>query len=134
MKRVLTYLAIGAAVLSSCSKSGVSDEFLESDSVSLEVGGKTVLAYEPLTCQYAYNAGKKQFRLSDDSFSSYYVLELSKPINGKMKEIECNLEWNTDKSSGSGTYTFKIEKFDGEGRWWLSNKKKKIGVSFIIPK
>lgn len=130
MKRILTIL-FAALLLGACHSSKEMDpSFVRGDGLYLQSGGKTVLRYDPLTWQIGYSAERREFRVFSDDQSSYYILSC-KTLPSKVGEsITADLEWASSggsirKESG---ISFSVKQIGDDGRIWLWNKKKGIGL------
>ena len=130
MKRLLLILS-AALLLGACHHSKEMDPaFIKGDGLYLQSGGKTVLQYDPLTWQLGYSSTRKEFRAFSDDQSAYYVLTC-KSLPSKVGEsVTADLEWAT----ASGTVrkesglSLTVKQFDDDGRIWLWNSKKGIGL------
>lgn len=132
MKKLLPFLLLSAALLlGACHHSKeMSPDFIKGDGIYLQSGGKTVLSYDPLTWQLGYSAARREFRAFSDDQSDYFVLTC-KTLPAKVGEaVTANLEWaasggSVHKESG---LSLTVKQFGDDGRIWLWNSKKGLGI------
>ena len=130
MKRIVL-ISLAALLTLACHHSReMSPDFIREDGVFLQSGGKTVLEYDPLTWQLGYSAARKEFRAFSDDQSAYFILTC-KTLPAKVGEaVTGDLEWATAggsvrKESG---LSLTVKQFGDDGRIWLWNAKKGIGL------
>ena len=99
----LTILTALLCVLTGCHEDGTyTPEFLTDDTLRLAVGQEEVITYNPLTCQYAFNTDRLEFRLHTDNMSDYFIVRLQEEPTKEEQVITArclaiHLEyWRTD--------------------------------------
>lgn len=124
---------ISAAIVLACScNNKVREEFLASPDICLEESGKVILKYEPATCQMSVNPDKKQYRIMDDTVSSYYMLTLNDTPSAIGQKIIGDLRWSSGVSVENYTgVEFTVEKLE-DGHAWLWYGRRKVAVSIIL--
>lgn len=134
MRKVLNILlCVLAAMAFVCchGRHGYDRSFTDSDNISLTVNKVTVFDYDPLTCQLGYNDSKREFRVSTDNMSDYFVITLSKIPTSKDERVTGNISWTGEdyiKDLKNQTFeTVKVER----GKIWLWNQTNKLAI--IIP-
>lgn len=127
------FVFVAALLLCGCSDRMFTPEFLLDDSVRIE-SGKYVFSYNPLTCQMAFNRGRKEFRVHTDSMSDYFRLVLDRFPTGENEEVTATLlEWTT----GTGTntrknVTLKAVKLEGDTIWlWYADESVRMTVRYL---
>lgn len=123
-------LVTAAALLCSCNKVKVDQDFLDSDDLSLVVDGRTVHSYDPLTWQVSYNRDRREFRVFSDTMSDYYMLSCSELPTEVGQEIQCSLKWSGSSIVTKSGLKFRVEKIS-QGKIWLWCRKSKIAVSVM---
>jgi hypothetical protein len=110
---------------------GYDRSFTDSDVVSLTVNKVKVFEYDPMTCQLGYNDAKREFRVSTDNMSDYFVITLSKIPTSKEEQVTGSISWTgADYIRDLSNQTFETVKVD-RGKIWLWNQANKLAV--IIP-
>lgn len=130
MRRIVLILLAAFLPVACHHSKEMSPDFIREDGIFLQSGGKTVLAYDPLTWQLGYSAARKEFRAFSDDQSAYFILTC-KTLPAKVGEaVTGDLEWATAggsvrKESG---LSLTVKQFGDDGRIWLWNAKKGIGL------
>ncbi len=134
MRRVLNIvLCLLAALAFACcnGRNGFDRDFVESDVISLTVNKVKVFEYDPMTCQLGYNDTKREFRVSTDKMSDYFVVTLSKIPSAKDENVTGSISWTgEDYTKDLKNLTFQTVKIE-RGKIWLWNQANKLAV--IIP-
>lgn len=134
MRKVLNILicvAVALAVASCNGRNGYDRDFLESDTISLTVNREKVFEYDPFTCQLGYNDAKREFRVSTDNMSDYFVVTLSKIPTSKDDQVTGSITWTgPDYTRDLKNLSFNTVKVERE-KIWLWNQANKLAV--IIP-
>lgn len=137
MKGALKILCLVAAasILCGCPGSHEAEsenEFLRSEMPCLYIGGKAMHEFEPETWQAGFNRSKKQFRVSNDTMSDFYVLVCSEIPSREGQKVTADLIWSSNRIMNRKGLTFSVKKFNNRGMVWLWNSKHRIGVSVLI--
>lgn len=134
MRKVLNIaLVILASMAFVCcnGRHGYDRSFTDSDTISLTVNKVAVFQYDPMTCQLGYNDAKREFRVSTDNMSDYFVLTLSKIPSSKDERVTGDITWTGEdfiKDLRNQSFeTVKVER----GKIWLWCQASKLAV--IIP-
>ena len=131
VQNILVCLLAVLALVSCNGRNGYDRSFTESDTISLKVNKQTVFEYDPFTCQLGYNDTKREFRVSTDNMSDYFVLTLSKIPTSKEEQITGSITWTGDDYTRElRNQTFQTVKVE-HGKIWLWNQANKLAV--IIP-
>lgn len=130
--RNISLCVLAAMALVSCNgRNGYDRSFTESDTISLTVNKQKVFEYDPFTCQLGYNDSKREFRVSTDNMSDYFVISLSKIPTSKDEQLTGSITWTGDdyikELRNQSFQTVKVER----GKIWLWNQANKLAV--IIP-
>ena len=127
------FLCVAAALLlSGCgSRHGWDKDFTDNDVISLTVNKVKAFQYDPVTCQLGYNDARKEFRVSTDNMSDYFVVTLSKIPGGKDDQVTGSVTWTGDDYNHTlNNLSFEVAKMES-GKIWLWNQANKLAV--IIP-
>ena len=134
MRKVLNILlCLTAALAFACcnGRNGYDRGFVDSDTISLTVNKVKVFEYDPMTCQLGYNDSRREFRVSTDNMSDYFVVTLSKIPSAKEERVTGSISWTgEDYIKDLRNLTFETVKID-RGKIWLWNQANKLAV--IIP-
>ena len=134
MRQCLNILlcALTALAFVSCDgRHGYDRSFTESETISLTVNKEKVFEYDPITCQLGYNDSKREFRVSTDNMSDYFVIALSKIPTSKEENVTGSISWTgVDYTRELRNQTFETVKVE-RGKIWLWNQSNKLAV--IIP-
>ena len=134
MRKVLNILicvTVALAVACCNGRNGYDRDFLESDTISLTVNREKVFEYDPFTCQLGYNDAKREFRVSTDNMSDYFVVTLSKIPTSKDDQVTGSLTWTgPDYTRDLKNLSFNTVKVQN-GKIWLWNQANKLAV--IVP-
>lgn len=135
MKSRLLLISALALTLCSCQQNTFTPEFLEDDTIRMEVGKNAVFTYDPTTCQYAYNTGRCEFRAHTDNVSNYFIVKLDHRPAAENEEVTATyLEWierrGTDKVKKN--VTLQVVKLEGDNIWLWSSREN-IRLSILLP-
>ena len=126
MKRALAifaFLCLGV----SCKQPSMSEEFRGSETLHLEIKGYTTFTYDPLTCQKAYNADRREFRVSSDNMSDFYTVRLDGLPDREGQSVRGSVTWTTGDNIHSKSTVFETVRLDGS-RIWLWSSSNRIAV------
>ena len=134
MRKVLNILlcvTVAISVVCCHGRNGYDRDFLESDTISLTVNREKVFEYDPFTCQLGYNDAKREFRVSTDNMSDYFIVTLSKIPTSKDDQVTGSITWTgPDYTRDLKNLSFNTVKVE-YGKIWLWNQANKLAV--IIP-
>ena len=132
--RVSAYLLSAVMLFQcSCTKEGPDKEFLENDSICLQVNGKTIITFDEDNYQISSNRERKVFRVMDDNMGNYYQISCSDIPYSEGQDIKADLKWATGSSvSTRDGLQFKVEKVAPGGKVWMWCKSRKIGISVQV--
>ena len=96
LSRLLSLLP-AAVLLVSCVQQGVTDlsDFMQDNTVRLEMDGKTIFRYNPSDCQLAFNEKRCEFRAHTDTMLDYFVLTLDALPASSGQTVNGVLAWST---------------------------------------
>ena len=125
MKRItLIILSIGLAVCSCQKEAKIDSAFLQNSDISLTVKG----TYNENTSQLGYNESDKEFRVSNDDMSEYYIIKLNSFSAEKGYKSKGSIRWTeSGKVKSESGLEFEVGNVSGD-KVWLWNGKKKIGA------
>ena len=134
MRKVLNILlcvAVALSVVCCHGRNGYDRDFQESDTISLTVNREKVFEYDPFTCQLGYNDAKREFRVSTDNMSDYFIVTLSKIPTSKDDQVTGSITWTgPDYTRDLKNLSFNTVKVE-HGKIWLWNQANKLAV--LIP-
>ncbi len=135
MRRSVLPAVLATLLLASCQRSTFTPEFLEDDTIRIEVGNDTPFAYQSATCQYAYNTGRCEFRAHTDNMSNYFLVKLDHRPTAVNEEVTANyIEWierrGTDRIKKN--VTLQVVKLEGDNIWLWSSREN-IKLSILLP-
>lgn len=127
-KHIFT-LAITVLVAAGCIQEGMtSEEFISSaEDISLTINGKRVMTYKEGTHQLGYNDEDVIFRVSDDRFSNFFIVNCLEVPQEEGQKTEAVLTYTTADDTIEKYCNFTVSKIDGD-RIWLWDGSKKIGA------
>lgn len=121
--------AVMSLSATSCRHYDVDAILLERDDVSLTIKGSLCLAYDPLTCQLGYNDSRNEFRVYDDLIGNMFLISCNKNPDTEGMYLSANLTYTTSSSTKTlNGLDFCVRKLDPDGKIWLWNDSKKVGV------
>ena len=137
MKGIRTILAVFALLLSmpACIEEGTyTPEFLTDNTLRMAVGKTDIITFNPLTCQYAYNAGQLEFRLHTDNMSDYFILRLqTEPTEEDQIVTAGLLRWTSPTGADEvrKNIVLQVVKMEDDVIWlWYSRESIKMTVRF----
>ena len=131
----LSILTILLCLLSGCNGGGTyTPEFLKDDTLRLAVGREEIISYNPLTCQYAFNTDRLEFRLHTDNMSDYFIVRLQEEPTGEDQVITAGLiRWTsrTGADEVRKNIALQVVKMEGDVVWlWNSRESIKMTARF----
>lgn len=129
-KSIMTVIAAVTAFSSCINKGGEWENIFvnNEDDISLTIAGQKVFSYNPNTCQIGYNAGNRQYRVSDDNMSDFFILTVKKIPEEEGEMIYSTIYYTTRDRIKTENMDLKVVKKDNDGKIWLWNSSKKCGV------
>ena len=133
VKFILACLLLVA--LPACIEEGTyTPEFLTDSTFRMAVGNTEILTYNPLTCQYAFNSDKLEFRLHTDNMSDYFILRLqSEPTEEEQMVTAGLLRWTSPTGADQirKNIVLQVVKMEDDVVWlWYSRESIKMTVRF----
>lgn len=128
-KNHIFFLIFTILILTGCFREGMTlEKFLGStDEISLTINGKTVMTYEEGTHQLGYNDADVIFRVSDDNFSNFFIVNCADFPQEEGQRTEALLTYTTDNDIIEKLCNFTVSKIEGD-KIWLWDGSKKIGA------
>ena len=128
MKKSIILILIAAA-LASCNRYDIEEVLLHREDISLTVKGIDQITFKSETYQIGYDGQSNTFRVFDDDLAHWFVLTCNERPASEDQEIKADLAWTTPNATRSKKgLSFKVEKTDAEGHFWLWCKDEAIGV------
>lgn len=133
--RLLTYAAAAVIMLQACDRKHEPDPvFLSGDVPCVTVDGTTVISYndEPWQ-QLSFSEDNKQFRMSNDQMSEYFVVECNALPETEGQKIRADVAYTKGLAvKHLENQEFVVKKIDGDTvHLWCSKKKTGIIVRYI---
>lgn len=132
MRKAISAITL-ALCLTACSEEVLDPAFIANPDIRMEIEGRTVFKYDPITCQQSFNADKRRFIVHTDSMTDYYIVTLSDLPSEEGRTINGDVSWTT-LSSGTQTkknIAFKVAKLEGN-KVWLWNARNRIQLTVSI--
>ncbi len=125
-KLIILSIFLAAAA---CTHVEIGEVLLPREDISMTIAAEEQFSYDPLTCQLSHNVRENEYRVLDDRLSKWFTLKCSAmPVN-EGQEIQADLTWTGAKKIETlEELTFTVKKTDSEGKVWLWNEKKSIGI------
>lgn len=122
-------IAVSLFALSGCTGPQPDEVLLPRTDISLTVKGEVQMAYNPYLCQIGYNRQNHEFRLVNDKIRDWVIFRSEAPPTDVGQKVKAYLEYTVaDNTKRLDGIVFTVEKTDSDGRVWLWNKDKKIGI------
>lgn len=97
--------------------------------ISLTVKGELQMTYDQKTCQIGYNEGIHEFRLVNDKLTDWVIFRSDATPTDEGQEVTASLEYTVaDDTRKMEDLAFTVEKTAPDGKVWLWNQDKKIGI------
>lgn len=122
MRNLIIILASLSFLLCGCSRpDGFDKDYLTDPTQRIIFGGKTVLSYEPLTCQRSVSSSRLDYRVFKDDLSAYYTVSLGSLPGKEDQEIKgCSVKWTgADKLYSLSGVTLKVKAINSDEIVWL---------------
>lgn len=127
MRRLIMILAFTAIAAGCCYD--IDEILLEREDISFTMKGEDLFKYNPLTCQMSYSSSDNTYRIYDDLLSDWIVIKCSSRPDTEGQELTVDLNWTASSSTRSESdLQFTVQKTSEDGRIWLWNKSKRIGI------
>ena len=112
----------------------ISGSVLASEDYCLEIQGQRMLTFKESESQLGFSETKKQFRVSDDQMTEYYVLECDKVPSVVNETLIVTLIWTMDGTRQTRTgISMKVSQIGTDGRIWLWSSKDQIAAIVYKP-
>lgn len=131
MRKTIIILFFLSVLFCGCGRRDHFDkDYLDDSTQRLVVGGKTVLSYEPLTCQRSVDATRKDYRVFKDDLSAYYTVSLGSLPGKADQEIRgCTVKWTgTDKLYTLSDVTLKVKAINSDEVVWLWDEYDELAI------
>ncbi|MBO5108035.1 MAG: hypothetical protein J6B97_06350 [Bacteroidales bacterium] len=128
MKKILIFI-IAVTAASSCTRFDIDEVLLPREDISITHKGEEVMTYDPLTCQLSHDHEKNLYMVYNDVISDWFTVRCSSAPHAIGQEITADVSWTTpDDTKSENGLTFTVEKTSSDGRIWMWNKSKSIGI------
>jgi hypothetical protein len=129
MKRFLLIAMILLFAAAGCNRYDIDELLLKKEDISLTIKGEEYFSYKSETCQLGYNPQKNEFRVFDDNAGDWFRLTCSASPDTEEQTIKADLEYTTsDDNKILKGIEFTVKKTSKDGKIWLWNDPRKIGV------
>lgn len=127
MRRLILLLII-AAMSVSC-RYDVDEILLQREDISFTLKGELQFAYDPLTCQLSQNSKEYTYRMYDDKLADWLVVKCSERPDTEGQSLTADITWTASSSTRTERgLEFTVERTSADGRVWMWNKSKRIGI------
>ena len=121
-------LIVMAAFATGC-RWEIDEILLDREDISLTIKGEDIFIYDPLTCQLSFNKSDNTYRMYDDRISDWVIVECSERPDTEGQSLTADITWTTSSSIKiERGLRFTVQKTAADGKVWLWNKSKKIGI------
>ena len=131
MRNLIIILASLSVLLCGCYRpDGFDRDSLNDPAQRIIFEGKTVLSYEPLTCQRSVSSSRLDYRIFKDDLSAYYTVSLgSLPKKGGQEISGCSVKWTgTDKLYSLSGITLKVKAINSDEIVWLWDEDDQLAI------
>ncbi len=102
---------------------------LQREEVSFTWKGDPQFVYNPLTCQLSQNGSDNTYRMHDDKLADWVVVKCSAKPDTEGQSLTADITWTTSSSTKvERNLKFTVQKTASDGRVWMWNKSKRIGI------
>lgn len=127
MKRWMMIL-IATLIATGC-QYDIDEILLERGDISFTMKGEVLFAYNPLTCQISHSASDNIYRMYDDMLSDWVEVKCSQRPDTEGQSLSAEITWTgTSSIRIERGLRFTVQKTSADGKVWLWNKSKKIGI------
>lgn len=128
MHRLIMILLITMAA-AGCCRYDIDEVLLQRDDISLTFKGEPQVVYDPLTCQISHNKATNEYRMYDDRLSYWLTVRCSERPDTEGQSVTADITWTASSSTRSEhNLKFVVQKTSPDGRIWMWNKTKRIGI------
>ena len=125
----LVLISIFCCLLASCHRLDT-PAFISDNTPRLEVDGRRVLVYDPLTCQLSASLEPVRFRVQTDNTSYYFALTLGELPVQTGQTINGSIRWTTnDNLEERNNIALEVIHFESD-TIWLWNETK--GIACVV--
>lgn len=131
MRNLMIILASLSLLLCGCNHpDGFDKDYLKDPSQRIIFEGKTVLSYEPLTCQRSVSSSRLDYRIFKDDLSAYYTVSLgSLPAKEEQEISGCSVKWTgPDKLYSLSGITLKVKAINSDEIVWLWDEYNQLAI------
>ena len=126
--RKLVMLAVIASIATGCHWD-IDEILLEREDISLTMKGEELFVYDPMTCQMSFSSTDNIYRLYVDRLSDWVIIKCSERPDTEGQDLTADISWTASSSTRSERgLKFTVRKTSADGKVWLWNKSKKIGI------
>ena len=127
MHRLIIFLTIAVITTGCCYN--IDEILLQREDISFTMRGEDLFVYDPLDCQLSHSIPDNVYRMYDDRLSDWVIVKCSERPDTEGQSLSVDLIWTASSSTRTETgLTFSVQKTSGDGKVWMWNKSKKIGI------
>ncbi|MBO5815277.1 MAG: hypothetical protein J6R30_04060 [Bacteroidales bacterium] len=127
MKRLATIIII--AVLATGCRYDIDEILLVREDISFTIKDEEIFVFNPLTCQISCSRPENIYRMYDDRLSDWVMMECAERPDTEGQIVKADLTWTASSSIRiERGLKFTVQKTSPDGKVWLWNKSKKIGI------
>ncbi|MBQ1209340.1 MAG: hypothetical protein II364_03340 [Bacteroidales bacterium] len=106
------------------------EEFQKGESISMERSGLSLFDYNENTCQYSFHADQSLFRVFDDSFTNWLILDCKGAVLKEGANVQADLQWTSPvKVERMNRVNFELVKISNSVYYFWSSQYE-IGLRF----
>jgi hypothetical protein len=126
--RKLVILAVIASIVTGCCWD-IDEVLLGKDDISVTMKGEDLFVYDPMTCQISFSSPDNIYRMYDDRLSDWVIIKCSDRPDTEGQNLIADVTWTASSSTRTEHgLKFTVQKTSADGKVWLWNKSKKIGI------
>lgn len=127
-KKALILMCLSVCLLPSCKTENFDEDFTLDREVRMEISGKEIFRYNPITCQEFYNNENCSFCVGTDTMSDFFAVKFNALPVKEGQTVYGSIKWTTPTSiSTKDNVTLTVAKLEGD-RIWLWDASTRIGV------
>ena len=116
-------------VATGCCRYDLDEVLLQREDISMTLKGQPEFIYDAASCQISHNKATNIYRIFDDKLSHWLVIECSTRPDTEGQSLTADVTWTAASSTRTERgLKFTVEKTAADGRVWMWNKSKRIGI------
>ena len=131
MKKAVLILCALLPLIFSCEDPEEIAAITSLDTIRMEMTGKVLFTFDPLTWQYGFDEGYKEYRVHKDDVSEYFTIRFSHVPEVENEFVTATVTWTASgKVETRKNLTFQTLSMDAH-RIWLYNRSYRL--TLVLP-